>query len=64
MPLHTKPSSKKQQEKRTAAWREEVHREALGALERARAPDASWRKRRDEARARTDELRSWLGRKS
>jgi hypothetical protein len=45
----------------SAAWRAEVHAEAMGALERARRRDEAWRHRRDADRARPDELRSWVG---
>jgi hypothetical protein len=60
MPVHTRPPRKNQSVKRTAAWRREVHLEAVSALERVRKRDSAWRARRDAERARRLKLASWL----
>jgi hypothetical protein len=51
MQTSPKPVPKKNQpRKRSAAWRREVHREAMAALARAKARDALWRAKREEQR--------------
>jgi hypothetical protein len=50
MPRISRPPRDKNQQKRTPQWHEEVHREAMAALARARARDAEWRAKRDAER--------------